>query len=76
MEPTYKKFLSIRREGTAVVKNFFTTAADGKNCTVKFYSLDASILTRYRVYSRVTTEFRTWPAWNVGRRPCRTTGTQ
>jgi len=34
MEATYKKFLSIRREGTAVVKNFFTTAADGKNCSV------------------------------------------
>ncbi len=40
MEPTYKNFLSIRREGTAVVKNFFTTAADGKNYRVNghFYN--------------------------------------
>ena len=76
MEPTYKKFLSIRREGTAVKKNFFTTAADGKNCTVKFYNLDASISTGYRVYCRVTIEFRTWPARNVGRRYCRSAGSQ
>lgn len=34
MEPTYKKFLSIRREGTAVIKNFFTTAVARKNYRV------------------------------------------
>jgi hypothetical protein len=38
---------------TAVVKNFFTTAADGKNYSANFYNLDAIISVGYRVKSRV-----------------------
>ena len=44
----------------AVVKNFFTTAADGKNYSTKFYNLDAIISVGYRVKSRVATQFRIW----------------
>ena len=40
----------------SVVKNFFTTAADGKNYSTKFYNLDAIISVGYRVKSRVATQ--------------------
>lgn len=59
----------------AVVKNFFTTAADGKNYSAIFYGLDAIISVGYRVKSRVATQFRIWPARNVERRYCRTGAT-
>ena len=39
----------------AVVKNFFTTAADGKSYSTKFYNLDAIISVGYRVKSHVAT---------------------
>ncbi len=44
----------------SVVKNFFTTAADGKNYKTNFYNLDAIISVGYRVKSRVATRFRIW----------------
>jgi hypothetical protein len=44
----------------AVVKNFFTTAADGKNYATNFYNLDAIISVGYRVKSAVATRFRIW----------------
>jgi hypothetical protein len=44
----------------SVVKNFFTTAADGKNYDTKFYNLDAIISVGYRVKSLVATRFRIW----------------
>ena len=44
----------------SVVKNFFTTAADGKNYATNFYSLDAIISVGYRVKSGVATRFRIW----------------
>ena len=44
----------------AVVKNFFTTAADGKNYGTNFYNLDAIISVGYRVKSRTATQFRIW----------------
>ena len=37
-----------------------TTAADGKNYTTAFYSLDAVIAVGYRVNSRQATQFRIW----------------
>lgn len=43
-----------------VVKNFFTTAADGKNYSTNFYNLDAIISVGYRVKSRTATQFRVW----------------
>ncbi len=44
----------------AVVKNFFTTAADGKEYRTNFYNLDAIISVGYRVKSAVATRFRIW----------------
>jgi hypothetical protein len=44
----------------SVVKDFFTTAADGKKYATKFYNLDAIISVGYRVKSRVATQFRIW----------------
>lgn len=44
----------------AVVKNFFTTAADGKDYNTKHYNLDAIISVGYRVNSIQATHFRIW----------------
>ena len=44
----------------SVVKDFFTTAADGKNYRTLFYNLDAIISVGYRVKSAVATRFRIW----------------
>ena len=44
----------------AVVKKFFTTAADGKNYSANHYNLDAIISVGYRVKSHVATRFRQW----------------
>lgn len=44
----------------SVVKDFLTTAADGKNYTTRFYSLDAIIAVGYRVRSQRGTQFRRW----------------
>ncbi|MEE1296814.1 MAG: RhuM family protein [Bifidobacterium sp.] len=44
----------------AVVKDFLTTATDGKNYSVAFYNLDAIIAVGYRVNSKQATRFRQW----------------
>jgi hypothetical protein len=44
----------------AVIRNFRTTAADGKNYDTKFYSLDAIISVGYRINSVRATQFRQW----------------
>jgi len=44
----------------SVVKDFFTTARDGKKYKVKFYNLDAIIAVGYRVNSKEATKFRIW----------------
>jgi len=44
----------------SVVKNFFTTAADGKKYGINFYNLDAIISVGYRVKSQIATQFRIW----------------
>ena len=44
----------------AVVRNFRTTAADGKNYNVKHYNLDVIISVGYRVKSLRGTQFRIW----------------
>ena len=44
----------------SVVKDFLTTAADGKNYKTQFYNLDAIISVGYRVNSRRATQFRIW----------------
>jgi len=45
---------------SSVVKDFLTTAADGKNYNTKFYNLDAIISVGYRIKSSVATQFRQW----------------
>ncbi len=42
----------------SVVKESFTTAADGKNYATRFYNLDAIISVGYRVKSAAATRFR------------------
>ncbi|HLX71311.1 MAG TPA: RhuM family protein, partial [Verrucomicrobiae bacterium] len=44
----------------SVVANFATTAADGKNYQVDYYSLEAIIAVGYRVKSHRGTQFRVW----------------
>jgi hypothetical protein len=45
---------------SSVVKNFFTTAADGKEYRTNYYNLDAIISVGYRITSAVATRFRIW----------------
>ena len=45
---------------SSVVKNFLTTAADGKNYNVVFYSLEMIIAVGYRVRGIRGTQFRQW----------------
>lgn len=47
-------------EQSSVVKEILTTAADGKNYRVMFYSLDAILAVGYRVNSPRATRFRQW----------------
>ena len=44
----------------AVIRNFLTTAADGKNYQTRHYNLDAVISVGYRVNSVRATQFRQW----------------
>lgn len=44
----------------SVVKNFLTTAKDGKQYLTIFYNLDAIIAVGYRVNSKKATQFRIW----------------
>lgn len=53
-------FESKELDEKAVVRNFLTTAADGKNYNTQFYNLDAVISVGYRVNSKRATEFRQW----------------
>ncbi len=47
-------------EEISVVKDFLTTAGDGKKYSTKFYNLDAIISVGYRVNSSKATQFRIW----------------
>lgn len=44
----------------SVVKNFFTTASDGKQYEVTFYSLEMILAIGFRVRSKRGTQFRIW----------------
>lgn len=44
----------------AVVRNFRTTAADGKTYDVQYYNLEAILAVGFRVRSRRGTQFRRW----------------
>jgi hypothetical protein len=47
-------------EPSSTVKEYLTTAADGKNYTTKHYNLDVIISVGYRVKSLRGTQFRRW----------------
>ncbi|HIV80836.1 MAG TPA: virulence RhuM family protein [Candidatus Avanaerovorax faecigallinarum] len=47
-------------EKDSVVKDFLTTAADGKRYKTKYYNLDVIISVGYRVKSKRGVEFRRW----------------
>jgi len=44
----------------SVVKEYLTTAADGKNYKTKYYNLDMIISVGYRIKSHIATHFRQW----------------
>ena len=44
----------------SVVKDFLTTASDGKNYKTKYYNLDVIISVGYRIKSQRGIEFRRW----------------
>lgn len=52
-------------EQNSVVKNFFTTADDGKEYNVTFYSLDMILAIGFRVRSKRGTQFRIWANKNL-----------
>lgn len=49
----------------SVVKNYFTTASDGKSYDVTFYSLDMILAIGFRVRSKRGTQFRQWANRNL-----------
>lgn len=52
-------------DANSVVKNFFTTATDGKEYNVTFYSLDMILAIGFRVRSKRGTQFRIWANKNL-----------
>ena len=60
---------NILKEGelkqNSVVKNYFTTANDGKDYNVTFYSLDMILAIGFRVRSKRGTQFRIWANKNL-----------
>ena len=50
---------------SSVVKNYFTTASDGKQYKVAFYSLDMILAVGFRVRSKRGTQFRIWANRNL-----------
>lgn len=52
-------------DADSVVKNYFTTAADGKEYNVTFYSLEMILAIGFRVRSKRGTQFRIWANNNL-----------
>ncbi len=52
-------------DAISVVKNYFTTASDGKQYEVMFYSLEMIIAIGFRVRSKRGTQFRIWANQNL-----------
>lgn len=53
-------FVERELDANSVVRNFRTTAADGKSYDTRFYNLDVIISVGYRVKSLQGTKFRQW----------------
>ena len=52
-------------EEISVVKNYFTTASDGKDYNTSFYSLEMILAIGFRVRSKRGTQFRIWANQNL-----------
>ncbi len=52
-------------DADSVVKNYFTTAIDGKDYNVTFYALDMILAIGFRVRSSRGTQFRIWANQNL-----------
>ena len=52
-------------EANSVIKEYLTTAADGKDYSVIFYSLDMILAIGFRVRSKRGTQFRIWANHNL-----------
>lgn len=52
-------------DGSSVVKDYLTTASDGKKYDVTFYSLDMILAIGFRVRSKRGTQFRQWANRNL-----------
>jgi len=52
-------------DGNSVVKNYFTTATDGKQYNVTYYALDIILALGFRVRSKRGTQFRIWANQNL-----------
>ncbi|MBT6337985.1 MAG: virulence RhuM family protein [Desulfobacula sp.] len=52
-------------EENSVVKNYFTTASDGKEYNVAFYALEMILAVGFRVRSKRGTQFRIWANQNL-----------
>jgi hypothetical protein len=52
-------------EENSVVKDYLTTASDGKNYNVTYYSLEMILAIGFRVRSRRGTQFRIWANTNL-----------
>ena len=52
-------------DANSVIKDYLTTAADGKNYNVTFYSLDMILAVGFRVRSKRGTQFRRWANRNL-----------
>lgn len=52
-------------DADSVVKNYFTTATDGKQYEVLFYSLDMILAIGFRVRSKRGVQFRAWANHNL-----------
>jgi len=52
-------------ETNSVVKNYFTTASDGKDYSVRYYALDMILAIGFRVRGSRGTQFRQWANRNL-----------
>jgi hypothetical protein len=52
-------------DAISVVKDYLTTAVDGKNYNITFYSLDMILAIGFRVRSKRGTQFRQWANYNL-----------
>ena len=52
-------------EADSVIKDYLTTASDGKDYNVTFYSLDMILAVGFRVRSKRGTQFRIWANKNL-----------